>query len=143
MSINAVEQNEGHAGPTTFTVTVALSSSSLQPVPIHYATAPGTASAGSDYAAISSSLVINPGLATGAILIDVHGDATPEATETTETFFINLTGAENATIADNQGVGTITNDDGTNGNGTAIPVLSWCGLIVLLAGLIVIAFRRI
>jgi hypothetical protein len=38
----------------------------------------------------------------------VDGDGTVEPSET---FFVNLSGATNATIADNQGVGTITNDD--------------------------------
>ena len=31
--------------------------------------------------------------------------------EANETFFLNLSGASNATIADGQGVGTITDDD--------------------------------
>jgi large repetitive protein len=33
--------------------------------------------------------------------------------EVNETFFVNLSSATNATIADNQGVGTITDDDAT------------------------------
>ena len=39
----------------------------------------------------------------------VNGDTTPEPNET---FFVNLTTATNATIADGQGIGTILNDDG-------------------------------
>src|SRR5581483_1871659 len=38
----------------------------------------------------------------------VNGDRLPEANET---FSINLSGATNATIADNQGVGTIVDDE--------------------------------
>ena len=40
----------------------------------------------------------------------VNGDTTFEPNET---FVVNLSGAGNATIADAQGQGTITNDDGT------------------------------
>src|SRR5207245_2485311 len=39
----------------------------------------------------------------------VNGDTTAEPDET---FFVNLSSPTNATIADNQGVGTIVNDDG-------------------------------
>ena len=39
----------------------------------------------------------------------VNGDTTPEPNET---FFVNLTTATNATIANGQGIGTILNDDG-------------------------------
>ena len=42
----------------------------------------------------------------------VNGDLLDEGNET---FFLNLTNAANATIADGQGLGTITNDDGAPG----------------------------
>ena len=58
----------------------------------------------------------------------VIGETVPEANET---FFVNLSGAINATISDNQGVGTITNDDvpvtvspGTLPNGTVATAYS-------------------
>jgi hypothetical protein len=41
--------------------------------------------------------------------VPVLGDA---LSEPNETFFVNLTTPTNATIADGQGLGTITNDDG-------------------------------
>ena len=42
----------------------------------------------------------------------VNGDLLDEGDET---FFLNLTNPSNATIADGQGLGTITNDDGAPG----------------------------
>src|SRR5262249_4514297 len=42
------------------------------------------------------------------ISVVVNGDTVVEANET---FFVNLSGAVNATIADGQGIGTINNDD--------------------------------
>ncbi len=48
------------------------------------------------------------GEATKTVNVTVCRDATPESNET---FFVNLSGAVNATITDPQGQGTIVNDD--------------------------------
>jgi hypothetical protein len=53
-------------------------------------------------------LTFAPGVTSQTVSVLVTGDATTEANET---FVVNLSGASNATIADNQGLGTITNDD--------------------------------
>lgn len=107
--INDVTQAEGNAGTTEFQFTVTLSNLSASPVTVDYATAPGTATAGADYTSTSGTLIINPGSLTGAITVNVVGEV---AFEPNETFFVNLTNPTNATIADPQGLGTITNDDG-------------------------------
>ena len=84
------------------------------PVTVHYQTADNTATAGSDYVAIPDTvLTINAGnlsapAAVGNVLVTVNGDTTYEANET---FFVNLSSPSGATIADSQGLGTITNDD--------------------------------
>ena len=50
-----------------------------------------------------------PGDTTKTVTVQVNGDT---AVEPNETFFVNLSNATgNATIADDQGVGTIVNDD--------------------------------
>src|SRR5207249_561873 len=49
LSINDVPLPEGNAGITQFTFTVTLSAPSASTVTVHYATADGTATAGSDY----------------------------------------------------------------------------------------------
>ena len=81
-----------------------LSAPSAQPVTVQYATANGTATAGSDYQARTGTLTIPAGQTTGTITVPVIGDRLPEPDET---FVVNLSGATNATIADGQAVGTI------------------------------------
>jgi hypothetical protein len=99
---------EGNSGTTNMTFTVTLTHAATVPVTLQYATANGTAASGSDYQPASGTLVISAGQTTGTITIPVNGDATPEGDET---FYINLSSADGATIADGQGVGTIVNDD--------------------------------
>ena len=90
--------------------TVTLSAASGLPVTVHYATADGTATAGSDYTAASDTLLtFNPGETSKTVTVQVNGDMTVEANET---FFVNLTNASGGTIVDGQGQGTITDDDG-------------------------------
>ena len=110
LSISDVTLAEGNTGTTNATFTVTLSASSAQQVTVAYATANGTATAGSDYTAKSGTLTFAPGVTTQPIAVAVTGDT---AIEANETFFVNLTTPVNATIADSQGVGTITNDDST------------------------------
>lgn len=110
ISINDVTLNEGNSGTTSFTFNVSLSAASDQIVMVNYQTADGTATvAGSDYQAVPSTLLtFAPGETTKTITVIVNGDATAEPSEN---FFVNLSGATNATIADNQGLGTILSDD--------------------------------
>ena len=74
-----------------------------------YATANGTATAPGDYTAIAATtLTFAPGQTSKTITVAVKGDTLDEANET---FFVNLSSAVNATIADGQGLGTIRDDD--------------------------------
>ena len=100
--------NEGNSGTTNFTFTVTLSAASGQSVTVNYATAPGAATAGSDYVTNSNTLTFSPGDTTKTITVLVNGDT---ANEPNEAFSVNLTNAQNATISDSAGVGTILNDD--------------------------------
>jgi hypothetical protein len=106
--INNVSVTEGNTGTQNAVFTVTLSAASGQTVTVNYATANGTATAGSDYVARSGTLTFNPGTTTQTIPVTVNGDTVVEANET---FVVNLSGATNATIADSQGVGTIVNND--------------------------------
>ncbi len=108
LSINDVTVTEGNAGTVNATFTVALNAASGRSVSVNYATADGTAAQPTDYASASGSLTFTPGQTSQTITVTVNGDTTPEGNET---FFVNLSGATNATISDSQGVGTITNDD--------------------------------
>jgi uncharacterized repeat protein (TIGR01451 family) len=108
LSINDLSIAEGDTGTTAFTFTVSLSTASGQTVTVNYATADNTAAAGSDYQSASGLLTFNPGDTSKPVTVLVNGDT---GFEQNETFFVNLTGATNASISDAQGQGTITNDD--------------------------------
>ncbi|WP_425493489.1 putative Ig domain-containing protein [Marilutibacter chinensis] len=123
LSIDDVTVVEGNGGTTLATFTVSLSAASGQTVSVDYATADGTAVQPGDYTGTNGTLTFTPGQTTATIAVPVTGETVPEADET---FFVDLSGANNATVADGQGVGTISNDDvpvtvgpGTVPNGTA------------------------
>jgi hypothetical protein len=105
LAINDVTVNEA-AGTATFTVT--LSAASGQTVTVNYGTANNSATAGSDYSATSGTLTFAPGVTTQTITVAITNDT---LTEASETFFVNLSGATNATIADAQGQATIIDND--------------------------------
>ena len=110
--ISDVSQTEGNNEEGRgFTFTVTLSNPVASSVTVDYATANGSASAGSDYTAIPATLLtFSPGQTSKAVVVQVTDDTTVESDET---FVVNLSGAVGATIADGQGVGTIQNDDAT------------------------------
>jgi chitinase len=109
---------EGHSGRTAFVFTVSLSEASSKEVTVNYATANGSAGAGDgDFVGKSGSLKFKPGETTKTITVLVNGD---RRWELDEQFFVDLSGARNATLADAQGIGTILNDD-VGGSGADNP----------------------
>ena len=96
-------------GAVNAVFTVKLSAASGQTVTVKYATGGGTATSGTDYTALAlTTLTFSPGQTFKNVSVQVKGDL---ASEPNETFFLNLSGATNATITDSQGLGTILNDD--------------------------------
>ena len=111
ISVSDVSHNEGNAGTTTYSFTVSLNKPAASDVTVDYATADNTATAGTDYTAVgTTTLTFTAGQTSKTVDVTVSGDTTYEENES---FTVNLTNAANATIADGQGVGTITNDDAT------------------------------
>ncbi len=113
LTINDVTVTEGNSGTTNAVFTVSLSSAASTVVSVNYATANGTATAGTDYTALPpTTLTFNPGETSKTITVPVNGD---NQVELNETFFLNLSNLQangsNVILADNQGQGTITNDD--------------------------------
>jgi hypothetical protein len=108
LAINDTALVEGDSGGTSFVFTVALSVPVEYDVTVGYATQNGTASAGADYAAVAGSLVFPAGTPSRTIPVSVQGET---LLEPDETFFVDLTGAMGAHIADGRGTGTILNDD--------------------------------
>ena len=106
LRINDVTVMEASGATAVFTVR--LSAVSGQDVTVNYATSDGTADAGSDYTSTGSTLTIQAGSETGTITVPILDDS---VSEPNETFTVTLSSPTNATLEDNQGTGTITEDD--------------------------------
>lgn len=108
IGISDASIGEGDDGTQELTFTVSLSAASATPVTVKYATAAGTAEAGSDYQAENGTVTFTAGDTSETVTVTVSGDTDDEELEQ---FFVNLTDAAGATIADAQGVGSIVDDD--------------------------------
>jgi glucose/arabinose dehydrogenase len=108
LSVSDVTVTETDGGAVNAVFTVSLSAAVAQTVTIQFATADGTAVAGADYGAASGALTFPAGTTVRTVSVPVFGDLLDEADET---FTLNLTNPVGATIADGQGVGTITDND--------------------------------
>jgi uncharacterized repeat protein (TIGR01451 family) len=111
LSINSVSQPEGNSGTSSMIFTVTLSPASANTVIVSYATANGSATAGSDYTSTTGTLTFAPGITSQTIAVPVIGDTSNEADET---FTIALASPANATILAGTGTGTIQDDDGVS-----------------------------
>jgi len=91
---------------------VTLNVPSAQTITVNYATANGTALAGSDYTATNGIVTFAPGTTNQSVLVRVSGDVLIEGNET---LLMNLFNPGNGVLARNQATGTIINDDGLPG----------------------------
>ena len=108
VSIANASKVEGNAGTSNMVFLVTMSTTSPSDVKVDYATTDGSATAPSDYASTNGTLTIPAGNGGATILVPINGDSTSEADET---FTVTLSSPQNATLDDDTGVGTITNDD--------------------------------
>lgn len=90
---------------------VTLSNPSQQDLQVNFATANGTATAGSDYQTQSGVLVFTAGTTTQTVAVVVNGDIAPEPNETLQ---LLLSAPVNGVIG-THGTGTILDDDGLPG----------------------------
>ncbi len=90
------------SGGTTFTVF--MSTTTTQTITVAYATADGSARAGTDYQATAGTLTFNPGDISKTVFVPGLFSA---ATTGPLTFTLNLSGPVGASLARRQGVGTI------------------------------------
>ncbi len=103
---NVVEGNSG-ARNVTFTLTRWGNTGGASSVKV--ATANGSATAGSDYTAVSSTTVsFGAGETSKLVTVSITGDTAVEANETLK---LNLSNPVGATISDTSGSATIVNDD--------------------------------
>ncbi|MCF8533937.1 MAG: cellulase family glycosylhydrolase [Reyranella sp.] len=108
LSVGDASIVEGSTGTSQLAFTVTLSQAATGPVTVHYSTADGTATAGSDYTAQSGTLTFAAGETSKTIQVAIAGDT---AVEANEALTLSLSSSSGATIADGSAVGTITNDD--------------------------------
>src|SRR5262249_21395336 len=87
LALSDASVTEGQSGTVTLTFTVTLSAPSPDVITVDYATADGTATAGSDYLAASGTLTFRPGETSKAIAVTVLSDTVVAANET---FAVNL-----------------------------------------------------
>jgi large repetitive protein len=100
---------EGNSGTTPFVFTVSLSVAYDRPVTVDYATADGSAAAGSDYAAAAGTVTFAPGETTQTVTVQVNGDRLVEGDES---FSLDLGNASsNSAIARGVGYGSIVDDE--------------------------------
>jgi reprolysin-like metallo-peptidase family M12B/Calx-beta domain-containing protein len=119
VTINAGDGSvvEGDTTNPDLLVPVTLSGPSAGVVTVAYATADGTATAGTDYTAATGTLTFAPGVTSQNVTVSVISDLLDEANET---FFVNLSAPTGGTIGDAQGVGTIVDDDGASPSGAEL-----------------------
>jgi len=110
ITIGDLSVTEGNSGTSNATLTVRLSSGSSQTVRVNYATAAGSAIAGSDYTAVSGTLAFAAGQTTQTITVPIIGNT---LTESTETFKVVLSSPLNGAIADGEATVTILDNDAT------------------------------
>ena len=110
LSINSPSVTEGDSGSTNLTFTATLNEASAEQVTVDWGSGTGgTATAGTDYTAISGgTLTFAAGTTSQDITVSVTGDTLDEVDETV---VVTLSGAVNATIATATGTGTITDND--------------------------------
>ncbi len=121
---------EGNDGTATLTFTVTRSGGTGA-FDVGYATADGTATAGSDYVATSGTLSFAAGELTKTVSVTVNGDTLREPNETVS---VVLSGATNdAIVTTATGTGTILNDEPTliseiQGNSYFSPIVAGAGI---------------
>ena len=112
MSVSDARSGEGDA-TVVFTATLTPSNTAdaaaVSPVSFRYATAAGTATAGSDYTPVSGTLTIPAGGRRATVTVQLLDDS---AAESTESFTLRLTNPQGAVLSDTTATATIIDDDG-------------------------------
>lgn len=110
LSINDASDNEGDGGNINYIFTISIDNPSDTDITVDYATSDDSAStADNDYINVATTqATIAAGSFSTQLAVQVSGDSTVEGNES---FFVNLSNPSGAGFLDNQGIGTIINDD--------------------------------
>jgi probable HAF family extracellular repeat protein len=110
LSIDDVGITEGNSGTSAAVFTVRLTEASSQTVTVSFATANGSATAGTDYLATSGTLTFAPGQLTRTISVAVVGDRIVEDLFR-ENFYVALSNPTGAILAKAWGTGSIDDNE--------------------------------
>lgn len=102
---------EGNSGVTNAVFDVTLTPPAAGALSVSYAAVAGTATAGSDFTAVSGALNWSAGQSAKTVTVPVIGDTLDEADET---FTVQLSGGSGVDIVDGAGAGLILDDDGVS-----------------------------
>ncbi|HET7224304.1 MAG TPA: Calx-beta domain-containing protein, partial [Candidatus Eisenbacteria bacterium] len=131
LSVGNASCVEGNAGTAVMEFPVTLSAPQGMPVYVGYATANGTAVAGSDYQSASGTAMIPAGYTTTYVSVLVNGDT---AIEPDETFTLTLSNPVRATIASGTATGTIEDDDARALVDRSVPIVDGTVNALVLSG---------
>jgi uncharacterized delta-60 repeat protein len=107
-SIAGASVLEPNSGMVSATFRITLSAPSPNTITVRYATAAGTAAAGSDFSTKSGTVTFAPNQTTANVTVPVIGDTVREANET---FKVSISLPTNAGIGTASATGTIVNND--------------------------------
>jgi hypothetical protein len=119
VSIGSYTMREGDSANRPAKLVVTLNRPSTQQITVRYQTAPGTASAGSDFVGKSNTLTFKAGQTFKPVTINTKPDLNVESNES---FQVKLSNASNAFIAHDTGTVTLLNDDGPSATGVEASV---------------------
>ena len=106
ISVGSVTVAEGNGATAVFPVT--LSAPSAKPITVGYGTVPGSATAGADFTPATGTLTFAPGETAKTVPVTIIGDSTPDGPET---FGLQLSAPQNATLPAGQSTGQATITD--------------------------------
>ncbi|MEE9326674.1 MAG: lamin tail domain-containing protein [Cocleimonas sp.] len=116
ISINDISENESDSGNVSYIFTISINNPSDTDITVDYATADGSLLADGSATAVDNDYITIPitqaiitaGSLSTQVVVQVIGDNTVEENER---FFVNLSNSSGAGFFNNQGIGTIVNDD--------------------------------
>ncbi|MCA1839150.1 MAG: PxKF domain-containing protein [Actinobacteria bacterium] len=112
LTVRDVQVLEGSSETNTVvSVQIQLSSQATSPVTATYLTADGTALEDSDYRGTSGTVTFDTGATSTVVFVDVIADSVEE---TDERFYLDVSSAEGAEVADGRGGISILDDDGSH-----------------------------
>ena len=111
LTANGTTVNEGNSGTVPAQFSLQLSCPAPGSLEVDYATANGTAVAGSDYDTASGTVTFAPGETAKTIDVAVRGDSVDEPDEE---FFLDLSGTGSSVVLlDRRAAASVTDDDGS------------------------------